>query len=335
MHNPFGRRVLAGALLLCAAAPAFAQWTWTPQTRRWVNIKRLPKETAALQLEYGRSFLLQGEYKKAFRETEKFASYYPDSALSDENQFLRGEIRLAQGKLVDAAKEFELVVTMYQDSDLYEEVIAKQYEIGNQLYAQGEARLDKRWRLFRKRPFKRAEEVYAMVIPHQPIGDAAAEAQYKIGLCCHTRKDYSSAAFAYDEVINLYANSEWVDDACYGVAKCRYDSALPADYDQERSQSAIEAVDEFKGRFAEDERVAELDTVRVEMREEIGKQRLKVAQFYEKRREFDAARMYYHVVVDQFAETAAAEKAQQWLADNPVMEARAADVVLQRRQATP
>ena len=59
MRNSF--RFLAIALLL-ATGFAQAQWTWTPQTGRFVNLKRMPKETPELQLEYARSLKITDRY---------------------------------------------------------------------------------------------------------------------------------------------------------------------------------------------------------------------------------------------------------------------------------
>lgn len=314
---------IAVAILAGIQLPAFAQWVWTPQTGRFINIKRLPKETPELQVEHARSLMLQGDYKKALRETEKFVDFYGDSEAGDENQFLRGEIRLAQGKYQDAANEFQQVIANYPGSELYGQVTAKQYEIGDRYYEQGVKRLAKRWRPFRKGPFKHASDIYTMVIPNQRFSDAAAEAQYKIGLCHFTRKEYVEAAFEYRRVIEDYVTSEWVDEASYGLAMCHYNSAPPPAYDQATSQLAIDAIDEFKVRFRNDARVAELEEKRHEMRERIARQRLKTAVFYENRRQFNAARTYYRVVADGYADTEAAEAAHAWLRENPAPVSRA------------
>jgi outer membrane protein assembly factor BamD len=328
-------RVFAAVTVLCIVSmAAHAQWTWTPQTGRFVNIKKLPKETPELQIEHARSLLLQGDLKQAQHETEKFSEFYKDSELGDQNQFLRGEIRMAQEKWVDAAKEFQKVVTKYPNSALYNQVIKKQYEIGDKLYEEGQARLHKRFTLHRKKPLKTAIEVYGMVIKNQPFTDAAAEAQYKIGLCHHTRKEYTEAAFEYRRVIEDYSTSDWVANACYGLAKCYYDSAHPPAYDQRPSKLAIDAMDDFKQRFPSDARVKELEGLRTEMRSRIALQRLETAQLYAKRRDFTAARLYCEVVTKQFAETPSAGKAQKWLDENPVKEVRASDRALRAKQKT-
>lgn len=304
----------AFALTVFVHGVAEAQWTWSPQTGRWINVKRLPKETPELQVEYARSLMVQGDYKKAIRETEKFKDFYSDTEWADDNQYLRGEIMLAQGDLLPAAKEFQQVVAVYPDSDLFDRVIAKQYEIGDHFYDRGTANLEKGWwHPFRKRPFRRAITVYAMVIDNQPFTDSAAQAQYKVGLCHYTLEEYREAAFEYQRVIDDYAASDYVDEASYGLAMCHYKDSHPPAYDQSPSLLAVEAVDNFKRKFPSDTRVAELDGVKTEMLNRVAEQRLRTAKFYEKRRKFDSAAIYYEVVVEQFPNTTSASEAQEWL----------------------
>ena len=333
MGKRIGWVALVAACVLSVPMAAQAQWTWTPQTGRFINIKKMPKETAELQIEYARTEMLKGDFKRALQETVKFLEYYFDSDLADQNQFLRGEIKLAQGKLGDAAKEFQQVVTKYPGTKLYDQVIKKQYEIGDKLYEKGQARVHKRFRLFRsKKPLKHAIEVYSMVINNQPFTDAAAEAQYKVGLCHVARKEYTEAAFEYRRVIEDYGGSEWVDDACYGLAKCYCDSAHGANYDQAPNQLAVNAIDEFKHRFPKDDRTAELDKKREQMRSTIARQQMQTAEFYAKRRNFISARIYYELVAKGFTDTPFAEKAGKWLADNPPPEERPSDRALRGNQ---
>jgi outer membrane protein assembly factor BamD len=310
--------LLAVSLYLGVQVAASAQWTWTPETKRWINVKRLPKETAELQLEYERSVMLEGNYKKALREADKFDDFYGDTALTDQNQFLRGDVRMQQGKLEQAAKDYQQVVSKHPESTLFNDVIAKQYEIGDHFYEKGQKREQRRFGLFAKAPYKKAIDVYGMVIQNQPFTDAAAQAQYKLGLCHFARDEYVEAAYEYRRVVEDYANSDWVDEAGYGLAQTYYTSSLPPDYDQTPSKLAIEAIDDFKARFPGDQRVGDLEQKRGEMRERIAKQRFNTAKYYEKRRDFTAARLYYEVVVEQFGETSVAEKAREWLAANPL-----------------
>lgn len=309
--------LVAVCLTILAALPVQAQWSWTPQTGRWVNTKRLPKETAELQLEFARSLMVQGNYDRAWRETDKFQQFYEESEFTDDNQFLRGEIRQAQHRYIDSAKQFQQLISGFPNSDLYDKAIAKQYELGDALYARGQEKMQDKWALYKKRPLKRAIEVYSMVIDNQPFTPQAAEAQYKVGLSRYARKEFVEAAFEYRRVVEDYPASEWVDEASYGLAMCYYERSLSPAYDQSPSQLAADAVDTFVQKYPADPRVAELQQIKGEMQEKMAQHRLQVAQFYEKRREFESAKVYYQVVVDQFSGTTAAGKAQEWLDAHP------------------
>jgi len=310
------KALVAILIAVTFAGIAEAQWTWTPQTGRWVNLKRMPKETPELQVEYARSLMLAGDYRKAMRETDKFIEFYGTDALSDENTFLRGEIQMAQGRWMAAAKTFNQLIATYPDTDRYQEAIKKQYEIGDMYYQRGEARSQKRFRLFKKAPYKRAAEVYEMVVENQPFAAEAAEAQYKIGLCHYARKQYIEAAYEYRRVVEDYSGSDWLDEAVYGLAMCYYKASLPPAYDQTPSELAVDAIDDFVNRYPNDERVSEMAQRRIEMRESIAAQRLENARFYERRREFPAAKLYYEQLVRDFADTGAAETARIWLEEN-------------------
>lgn len=308
------KRIFIFALLgMTLANAAFAQWSWTPQTGRWINLKNLPKETPELQLEFARDLLIQGEYNKALRETTKFEKFYADSDFSDDNQFLRAEIRQAQGDLMNASRAFQQVVDSYPSTNLYDQAMAKQYEIGDALYEEGLIKMDKRFKLFKKRPMKRAVEVYSIVVENQPFTAVAAEAQYKLGLCNFTLENYTEAAFEYRRVIEDYAGSDWVDEASYGLAITYIEQSLPPAYDQSPSALALEAIDRFVNIYSGDERIPEMLEHRNELHQRIAAQRLLNAQFYEKRRKFTAAQIYYEEVVKQFPGTPAAETAQAWL----------------------
>ncbi len=325
------RALVLAAVVTFAAGTAQAEWTWTPQTGRWINAKRLPKETAELQIEHARELMMQGDYKKAWRETGKFESFYSDSPLADENHFLRGEIRLHQGQFKRAAKLFQELVVNYPDTDRYDDAIEKQYEIGDAYYEKGCKRVKQRWRLFRKRPLRHAIDVYAMVVDNQPFTPQAAQAQYKIGLSHQTRKEYVEAAYEYRRVIEDYGSSEWVDEASYGLAETYYDASHPARYDQTPSRLAIDAVDSFKNRYPDDPRAEDLGARRQEMRDRIAEQRLATARFYEKRREFDSARLYYQIILDDFSDSQWLETAQTWLAKHPEVKTDARQEIHQLR----
>lgn len=323
-------RIPAPALLiatLIAVTTAQAQWTWTPEVGRLVNLKNLPRETPELQVVHARSLLIQGRHDNALQETDKFIEYYADSDFAAENQFLRGEIRLSQDHYLKSAEEFQQVVANYPDSDLYDTVIQKQYEIGDTLFDKGQAKMArsgfKPWKLqFRfksmaKRPLQRAIEVYTMVIDNQPFTPAAAEAQYKIGRSHFAREDYLESAFEYRRVVEDYPSSPFVREASYGLTRCYEKSSLDPAYDQAPSELTIDTIREFKHRYPADPRIAGMNEVEHEMIERVSEQHFRTARFYEHRSNMPSARVYYDFVTRHYPDTEAAAKSEAWLAEHP------------------
>lgn len=325
--NQFNRTIVpltSFCLLLLLSASAAAQWVWTPQTGRFVNLRRIPKESPELQVEHARSLMLQGDYGKAMDETEKFVDFYGDTELADENQFLRGEIKLAQENYVDAARELQRVVDSYPESDLYDDVITMQYEVGNQLYNKGVKNLDRGskwytfgWRPFNKRPLKKAVDIYRMVKTNEPFTPQAAEAQYKIGESYFVSEDYLDAALEYQLLLEQYPDSQWVDNASIGLIKSYEAQALPPAYDQSTGALAVQAIDDHLVRFPATEQETELLETRQALRESIAQQRLLTAEFYLDRQQPRSARITLEALVEEFPDTEAAKEASQILADMP------------------
>ena len=314
--------------LFLPAVSVSAQWTWTPEVGRLVNLKRMPKETPELQVEYARSLMVGKSYSQAFNETNKFTNFYADSDWADDNQKLRGDIRLASGDYTKAAEEYQMVISSYPGSELYDEVIQQQYAVGDTLFEKGQKRAEKiedasGWRLdqkltfFKYRPLKKAIDVYNMVIDNQPFTDTASEAQYKVGLCYYTRGEYIEAAFEYRRVIEDYGSSVWVKEALFGLAKSYEKGSHAPEYDQAPSQLTIDTVAQFKRQYPSDPRIAEMQVVSERMTENIAQQQFNTAKHYEKRSKPLAARMTYELLYEEYGHTEAGEKARLWLVDHP------------------
>lgn len=324
MRRPDRITGLTVLFLFAGALCAQAQWTYTPQIGRLININRLPRETPELQIEYARYLMVEGKYSAALSETDKFSQFYGDTDAADENQFVRGEIRFAQEEYVHSAQEFQQVLVNYPDTELHDRAIDRQYDAGDTLFAKGESKMEKKrvisLSLFRKRSFKRAIEVYTMVIDNQPFTAEAAQAQYKLGLCYFTLGDFELAASEYRTVIEEYSDSEWVPDATYGMAKCYSEAALDSEYDQTYGRLAMDTAGEFKVLYPEDSRVEELDEISESMHKRIAEQHLQNGRFYERRQQMYSARIYYETVTTRFAGMEAAQEAQKWLDEHPPVE---------------
>jgi outer membrane assembly lipoprotein YfiO len=304
--------LIVAVIFVSYAGTANAVWVWTPETGRWVNPANQPKETPEAQLEYASQLRLAGDYEEALGEYEKFFKFYPDSDLCPQAQFQIGELYEARGDYERASKEYQKVVSNWRASGLFDKVVEKQYEIADRFYQEEMART-RRFRLFRGRYLRRAIRIYEQVIENAPFGPAAAQAQYRIAECHFASGHYLEATYEYRKVLDEYPSSEWAGQAMYGLGMCYYEQALPAEYDQTIARKAVEQFRLFTGLYPDDPKTQDATQKIADLREEMARQQLVVAAYYEKIQRSESASVYYRTVVAKYPGTQAADEAKEKL----------------------
>jgi outer membrane protein assembly factor BamD len=275
-----------------------AFWVWTPETNKWINPKYAVKDTPQEQLQVGLDFYEMQEYKKAIREFEKLLKAYPRARQAPDAQFIIGKCYEDQGELHRAFKEYQVVVDKYPFSELSAEIVGKQYDIGLRLL-DGEKKGNGFLNALSGNEYD-VIDVFKAVIKNAPYGDLAAPAQYKIGLYLLEKRLYQEARDEFEKVINDYPGSEWAKAAKYQIATTDAQRSTGAEYDQKVTQAAIEEFNEFIESYPEAELSQEAKHQIQVLREKEAENSYKVAQFYEKQKNYRAAKIYYQAVVDDF-----------------------------------
>lgn len=293
--------VYAGA----AAAQTFSQptafWVWTPETNKWTNPKYSVKETPQEQLQVALELYEAKEYKDAIREFEKLLKHYPRAVQAPDAQYHIGLCLEAQGKVFEAFKEYQTVIDKYPFSELAATIVSRQYEIGNKLLENANNR-GKFIDALSGADFN-VIDVYKTVIKNAPYGELAAPSQYKIGLYLQEKQLYQEARDELEKVINDYPESEWAKAAKFQIALVDSKRSTNAQYDQKITQSAIEEFHDFVKTYPDAELSTEAKSKINELREKEAENSFVIAEFYEKQKNYKAAKIYYQAVVDQFQNT--------------------------------
>lgn len=294
-------------LILMVPANAHAFWVWTPETNKWINPKYAVKETPSEQLEYAMSFYEQKDYAEAMGEFRKLIKHYPRSREAPEAQFYYAKCLEDQGKLFAAYKEYQTVVDKYPFSERSAEIVPIQFSLANSLLeGKGEknAILD---------AFSGADyniiEIYKAVIKNAPYGPLAPEAQYKIGLYLMENNLFQEARDEFEKVTNDYPNSEWAKAAKFQIAVTDAKRSTSAQYDQKITKVAVEEFKEFVENYPQAELSQKAKEKIYALREKEAENNFLVAQFYEKQKNFTAAKIYYETIVDDYHDSSWAVKA--------------------------
>ena len=293
--------------LLFVSQNSFAFWVWTPETNKWVNPKYAVKETPQEQLAYVKEIFDAKNYKKATEEANKLIKHYPKAREAAEAQYYIGLAQEEEGQLYEAFKSFQVVIEKYPYSDRAAEIVKRQFEIGHRML-EGE---DK------KNTFVNAVvggdynvvDVFRKVIKNAPYGQLAAPAQYKIGLYLQGKQLYQEARDEFEKVINDYPQSEWAKAAKYQIALSDAKRSTGPQYDQAITQSAVKEFKTFVEHYPDAELSDKAQQEIQNLKEKEAENNFVIAQFYEKQKNFNAAKIYYNTIVADFQNTSWVVKA--------------------------
>lgn len=300
------------AILICAilfaglcATEASAYWIWTPKTGKWVNPKTEAKPTPKEQFEYAKKFYDAKKYEDAVREFKKVIKTYPKSQEAAESQYYLGALEEEQDNLYEAYLAYQKVIDKYPFSERIQEIIEREYKIAEAFMA-GYKRKALGVALPVENP---AIEIFTKVIENSTYGPLAAAAQYKLGLVLKGLMRYYEAEDAFNKVIANYPDSDWVEAAKFQIASCRASLSKSSDYDQGATREAKEKFEAFVKEHPDAVLSHDAERNILQLKEKEAESYYNTALFYEKQKEYTAAKIYYNEIITNYSSSRWAAKA--------------------------
>lgn len=252
------------------------------------------------------------QYKLALRAALRTVQLWPLSDYAPDAQYLVGFCYEALGRYEKAFDHYQKLLEKYPKFSRYDEVVRRQFEIANRFLAGQRFRVLGLVPLYRS--MDRVAEMYVKVIGNAPESTIAPLAQLNIGVARERQKDYELAAEAYAKVTERYSGRPlYAAEALFREAMAYYRESLSAEYDQSAASKAIERFTDFTILYPNDPRAKEAKELIFRLRVEQAKGALQIARFYEKRKNWVAARIYYNEVLVKAPESAYADEARQKL----------------------
>ena len=292
-------------LLTLSLTPAYSYWIWTPKSGKFVNPKNLPKSTPKEQFEYAKSFYNIKKYDDAIREFKKLLKSYPKSFEASESQYYIGLIEQERDNLYEAFQAYQKVIDKYPFSERIQEINEREYKIA-EAFMNGAKRKALGVTLPVENP---AVEIFTQVVENSTYGPLAAKAQYKLGLILKSLLRYYEAEEAFGKVISNYPTSEWADAAKFQIASCRAAESQGPEYDQGAMQEAKQKFEEFAREHPDAVLSKEAEKNILNLKEKEAASNYNIAGFYEKQKAFEAAKIYYTDIINNYSDTQWAAKA--------------------------
>lgn len=310
------RRILRAGLLLVALvalpqlcpAPLIYKagegWTYEPfgSTGSW------QKTRAKDQLEVAEQAFEKKDYDLALKAARHTVKKWPLSDYAPKAQFLVGRSLEEQKKDEEAFKAYQELLEKYPKVENYQEVLKRQFEITNR-YLGGQ------WfKLWGVVPFfpsmEKTTKMYEKVIKNGPYSEIAPQSQMNIGAAQEKQKEFTDAVKAYEKAADKYHDQKPIAaDALFKAGQTYLKQAKTAEYDQGIAAKAIAAFTDFISLYPEDTRVAEARKNIDALRTEQARGAIQIAKFYEKKKQWSGALVYYNEVLIKDPDSALAADA--------------------------
>ena len=235
-------------------------------------------------------------YAIALHASHRVLRMWPLSDYAPRASFLVGRCLEVDRKDEAAFNAYQKMIESYPRTDQYNGVLQRQYEIGNRY-------LDGQWfRLFNTIPIypsmDETAKMYGKVVNNGPYSEVAPLAQMKIGAAREKQKNYAEAVKAYEVAADRYHDQPAIAaDAMYRAGHAWQKQADTAEYDQGAAAQAIAAYTDFITVNPDDKRVADAQTAITKLKAEQVRGNFEVAEFYDKRKKWNGAAVYYSAVV--------------------------------------
>jgi outer membrane protein assembly factor BamD len=244
------------------------------------------------QLQVAQEAFDKKDYKLSARAAERVVSKWPLSDYAPQAQYLTGRCYEAQGKDQKAFDHYQKLLEKYPKMTNAQEVLQRQFIIANKS-------LGGQWgKLFGVIPvppsMDKTVQMYDKIITNAPYSDVAPQAQMNISAAREKQKNFPDAIKAYERAADRYADKEKVSaDALYKAGLACLKESRTAEYDQTTAGQAINIFTDFATLFPDDKRVPETQRFIKELKTEQARGSCELARFYEKKKKWNAALIYY------------------------------------------
>jgi outer membrane protein assembly factor BamD len=251
------------------------------------------------QLDVAQAAFDAQDYGLAEKAAHRVLVLWPMSDAAPQAQYLEARCYEASGS---AEKAFQLYQTLLEKQPRFthfEEIRHRQFELAN-LYLGGKWFI--KWGFIPYKSMNRVAEMYASIVKTGPYADVAPQAQLKIGEAREKEKtfglrtpDYSAAVRAYELAADRYYDQPKIaSEAMYRAAWAYDKQAQSGDRDQTAAGQAITKFTDFMALYPNDTRVAEAQKTIGVLRTEQARGNFMVAEYYQKHKKWEGARIYYN-----------------------------------------
>jgi outer membrane protein assembly factor BamD len=281
-------------------------WTYEPvgTEGRW------QRSRAKDQLDVAQQAFDAKDYRLSLKAARHVVRNWPLSDYAPQGQYLVGRCYEAKGNDQKAFEEYQTVIQKYPRSDKLDDVLSRQYEIADRFLGGQWFRI---WNTIPLYPsMSRTAGLFQKIVDSGPYSEVGPLAQLHMGEAREKDKDYPAAVKAYETAADRYNDRPNIaSEALYRAGMAWNKQAKTAEYDHGAAGQAISSLTDFMTMFPDDNRVPLVEKTIGTLRTEQARGSFATARFYEKRKKWNGALIYYNEVLLQDPNSPNAPEARQ------------------------
>jgi len=297
---------LCSLLLAGAAVAAGGEFIW--KDGKWAPAPPPAEGTAAGELALVRRHLQHREHSQAVKAAERLLKRYSADPAREEAMLLAGQAELEAENFWQAYEWFEKQLDEFPGGMFLERALLREMDVAEAFLAGRKRVVAKVIRLPAK---DEALKILQRVAEHVPGTELAERALLRIASYKYSQGEYTEAAEAYDNYLQLFPRSERSGQAMLQAARAMYAAFKGSPFDETPLIEAEQRLKAFAERYpaaADKEHTAELLSQVVSAR---AQKAFRTAEFYDRTGRHKAARFYYKQVAEQYARTPWGRRARQ------------------------
>jgi outer membrane protein assembly factor BamD len=248
------------------------------------------------QLDAAQQSFDQKKYKLALKAAKRVIEVWPLSDYAPKAQYLMGRCYEARKQDEYAFNAYQTLLDRYGKAADVKDIQHRQFVIALRF-------LHGQWfKLWGYIPFfpsmDKTADMFEKIVRYGPYGDLGPPSQMNVGAAREKEKDYPLAVKAYELASDRYSEQPQVAaEALYKAALAYNKQARRADYDQSVAGQAISAFTDFMALYPNDPRVADSQRIIAQLKSVEALGNFRVAQYYEKQKQWAGALVYYNEVM--------------------------------------
>src|SRR5207248_6431665 len=249
----------------------------------------------------------QGNMGSAIKAYTQLLRKHPKDTLAPTATYRAAQLLEFERDYMKSANTYRWLVERYPSSPNFDEAIEAQFRIG-EMYLSG--RKIKLLGIPIAASMDRAVEIFAAIVRTAPFGKYTARAQFDIGLARQKQHANDAAIQAYQAVIDKFPTDPIAADAQYQIAYIWYEAARLGTNDRAATEKAQTGFEDFLFRYPKSEKGPQARENLEHLQHKSTGDAMKIAKFYDKKKAYRAAVIYYNEVIHEQPGSAASAVAQ-------------------------